>query len=131
MDSLKRSMAALAEAATVETDSERRRTLLQRRKRELPQLSAIEDDVISTKDAYDGDHWRYRANRTRCLAARHRNEHIRPHFVKIADGYLDLAKRADDAQRSICIVSSLASHWLSGMWSRPCLLIPESKSVPG
>jgi hypothetical protein len=105
MDSLKRSVAALAEALAVETDSEKRRTLLQRLKRKLAQLSAIEDDAISPKEAYDGDYWRYRAERTRRLAARHRNEHVRLHFVKIADGYLELAKRADDVQRASCIVS--------------------------
>ena len=69
MDSLKRSMAALAEALAVETDSEKRRTLLQRLKRKLSQLSAIEDDVISAKEAYDGDYWRSRADRTRSLSS--------------------------------------------------------------
>jgi hypothetical protein len=105
MDSLKRSMAALAEALAVETDSEKRRTLLQRLKRKLSQLSAIEDDVISTKEAYDGDYWRSRADRTRSLAATHRNEHVQLHFTKIADGYLEFAKRADDVRRASSIVS--------------------------
>ena len=105
MDSLTRSVARLAEALAVETDSEKRRTLLQRLKRKLSQLSAIEDHAISPKEAYDGDYWRSRADRTRSLAARHRNEHLRLHFVKIADGYLELAKRADDVQRASRIVS--------------------------
>ena len=105
MDSLTRSVARLAEALAVETDSEKRRTLLQRLKRKLSQLSAIEDHAISPKEAYDGDYWRSRADRTRSLAARHRNEHLRLHCVKIADGYLELAKRADDVQRASCIVS--------------------------
>jgi len=105
MDSLTRSVAALAAALAVETDSEKRRTLLHRLKIKLSQLSAIEDHAISPKEAYDGDYWRSRADRTRSLAARHRNEHVRLHFVKIADGYLDLAKRADDVQRASCIVS--------------------------
>ena len=105
MDSLKRSVAALAEKLAVETDSEKRRTLLQRLKRKLAQLAAIEEDAISPKQAYNGDYWRSRADRTRSLAARHRNEHVRLHFVKIADGYLELAKRADDVQRASCTVS--------------------------
>jgi hypothetical protein len=100
MNGLERDVAAMAEALGLETDSKKRRKLLLRLQRKLSQLSAIEDHAISAKKASDGDYWRSRADRTRRLAAWHSDEHVRPHYLKIADGYLELAKRADDVQRA-------------------------------
>jgi hypothetical protein len=100
MDSFEHGLTTLAKALSLENDIEKRRVLFQRIQKKLSQISAIEDRAISPKDAYDGGYWRSRAERTRRLAVKHRNKDVRAHFTKIADGYLELAKRADDVQRA-------------------------------
>jgi hypothetical protein len=100
MDNIKHGLTILAQALSLENDRKKRRVLLQRLQKKLSQISAIEDRVISPKEAYDGDYWRSRADQTLRLAKRHRNTHVRLHFAKIADGYLELAKRADGVQRA-------------------------------
>jgi hypothetical protein len=99
MDRLKNQLVILTQALSCETDNQRRRVLLHRLNRKLLQISAIEDHVISPREAYDGEYWRNRADRTKRLAKKHRNEDVRRHFAKIADGYLELAKRADDLKQ--------------------------------
>lgn len=100
MGSLKHSLTILAQAFSLENDSKKRRVLLHRLQKTLSQISAIEDQAISPKEANDGDYWRSRAEQTLRLAKRHRNTFVRLHFAKIADGYLKLAKRAYDVQRA-------------------------------
>lgn len=56
---------------------------------------------ISPKQAYDGNYWSLRAERTRRLAGRPDKTHIRNHLEKIAQGYELLAQRAYKLQREI------------------------------
>ena len=63
----------------------------------------VDDDPvpITPRQAYDGDYWKERAERARRMASRHDQQHIRDHFMKIADGYDQLAERAYKVQSEI------------------------------
>lgn len=100
MERHRQSLATLAKALSLENDRKKRSALLQRLKKKLMQLSAIEDRAISPKEAYDAEYWRSRAQRTLNLAAKHHNKSVSLHFAKIADGYLKLARQAEELQRA-------------------------------
>lgn len=69
-----------------------------------PQAAKNADEVVQKKPRAlkpqdDASYWASRAERTKCLAARHQDQAIRDHFMEIAAGYEELARSARSVGR--------------------------------